>query len=167
MLPETNAIILMGVSGCGKSSVGLALGENLGWKFYDGDDYHPQANIDKMASGRTLNDTDRQPWLQSLHDLIFERNQLGESVIVACSALKKSYRDILREGNPRVVIVHLEGDFDLISRRMQARVDHYMKADMLRSQFDTLEMPENAVSIKIDQSVDQIVKEILDRLRLK
>ena len=159
-------IILMGVSGCGKSSVGKALEAKLGWKFYDGDDFHPQANIDKMASGIPLNDDDRMPWLKNLHDLVFEQNQLGKSVIVACSALKKSYRDILRDQNPGLIFVHLDGDFDLILKRMQVRENHYMRAEMLKSQFDTLEIPQNAIRIRIDRSVEDIVKEIIDSLNV-
>ncbi len=159
-------IILMGVSGCGKTSVGKALEAKLGWKFYDGDDFHPQANIDKMASGIPLNDADRMSWLKALHDLAFEQNQLGKSVIVACSALKKSYRDILRDQNPGLIFVYLDGDYDLILERMQARENHYMRAEMLKSQFDTLEIPQNAIRIRIDRSVEDIVKEIIDSLNV-
>jgi gluconokinase len=164
MLIKGKALILMGVSGCGKSRVGKALADRIGWHFYDGDDFHPQANIDKMAGGIPLNDEDRLPWLQNLHDLISERNQQGASVIVVCSALKAKYRDILRADNPELVFVHLDGDFDLILQRMQARENHYMRAEMLKSQFDALEKPQNAIRVGIDQSVTRIVDEIIKHL---
>jgi len=158
------AIILMGVSGCGKTSVGEALSAKLGWPFYDGDDFHPQANIDKMALGIPLNDDDRQPWLERLHALIAEQLDAGRSLIVASSALKESYRQTLQGGRDAVLFVHLVGDFDLIYARMRGRSDHYMKAEMLQSQFDTLEKPQDALSVPIDQPVSAIVEAIWEHL---
>ena len=164
----TVAIILMGVSGCGKSSVGNALSETLGWPFFDGDDFHPQANIDKMASGIPLNDTDRQPWLESLHQLIQENLDKQQSLIAACSALKAKYRQILQgDRKEEVFFVHLVGSFDLIFSRIQNRSDHYMGAEMLRSQFKALEKPINALTVSIDRSVSQIVKEIIETYNLQ
>lgn len=159
------AIILIGVSGCGKSSVGNGLADKLNWPFYDGDDYHPQSNIDKMAQGLPLNDSDRQPWLERLHDLIAEHLNEKKSLIMACSALKSKYRQTLAGGRSNVKFVYLAGSFDLIYRRMQKRRKHYMKAEMLHSQFADLELPQNALTVLVDQPVDAIVAEIIENLQ--
>lgn len=158
------AIVLMGVSGCGKTSVGKELSETLNWPFYDGDDYHPQANIDKMAQGIPLNDDDRQPWLERLHALIVGCLDRDQSLIIACSALKAKYRQTLRGDRESVKFVHLAGTFDLIFARMQKRGGHYMKADMLRSQFADLELPKQALTVRIDKPVSEIVAEIIENL---
>ena len=158
------AVILMGVSGCGKTSVGERLSEVLGWPFFDGDDFHPPENVAKMAAGTPLNDNDRAPWLANLQALIADHLKKEQSMLLACSALKQSYRDQLVAGNPGTVFVHLQGDFDLIFGRMQARSGHYMKAEMLRSQFETLEDPANALTVDIGQELDTIVTEILKKL---
>jgi carbohydrate kinase (thermoresistant glucokinase family) len=166
MNKEPTAIILMGVSGCGKSSVGKMLSGQTGWPIYDGDDFHPKANLDKMAQGIPLNDEDRQPWLETLHHLILLSLREGNSLIVACSALKKSYRDILRKGlADKIVFVYLKGSFSLIYTRMQQRDDHYMKAEMLRSQFEALQEPQNAIEIKISKSVSEITQEIINSIK--
>jgi gluconokinase len=164
-MSKPRAIILMGVSSCGKTSVGLALSEILDWPFYDGDDFHPEANVTKMAARQPLNDDDRAPWLTILHDLIHEHLQAEKSLILACSALKEKYRIQLAKGNPGTVLVYLRGDFDLIYSRMTSRSDHYMKAGMLQSQFDALEAPKDAIIVEIDQSVEGITKEIIEQLR--
>lgn len=158
------AIILMGVSGCGKTSVGIALSKVLGIPFFDGDDYHPQANIDKMAQGIPLGDEDRQPWLEKLHQIIARHLESDQSVIVASSALKASYRKILRGKCENVIFVYLKGDFDLIFSRIQHRSGHYMKATMLRSQFADLEEPEDTLTISVDKSVKKILAEIIEYL---
>jgi len=158
-------IIIMGVSGCGKTSVGQALSASTGWPFFDGDDFHPQANIDKMARGIPLDDTDRQPWLEALHNLIAEHLSQEQSLIVACSALKASYRVILRGELEHVRFVHLDGSFDLIYARMQRRSGHYMKAGMLRSQFETLEPPEEALVVSIEQPVSEIIDKIVATIK--
>jgi gluconokinase len=155
------AIILMGVSGCGKTSVGQALPEALGWPFYDGDDFHPQANIDKMSKGSPLDDSDRQPWLELLHQLIADHLDSDRSLIMACSALKAKYRQTLRGRLESILFVHLAGSFELIYSRMRNREGHYMKADMLRSQFDGLELPEEALQLSVEASVSQIVEDII------
>jgi len=160
------AIVLMGVSGCGKSSVGEELSQVLNWPLYDGDDFHPQANVDKMAQGFPLNDDDRQPWLERLHALIVEHLDRGQYLLVACSALKEKYRQILRGSRENVKFVHLTGSFELIYARVQQRNEHYMKAEMLKSQFADLEEPQNALSVSIDQPVSQIVTEIIENLEL-
>ena len=154
----------MGVAGCGKTSVGRRLSGCLGWPFFDGDDYHPDENIAKMAQGIPLNDNDRFNWLSVLHDLLEEHLQAGHSLLLACSALKKRYRDQLKDGNPGTIFVYLKGDYELIFRRLQGRDSHYMKADMLQSQFATLEEPEEAVIVSIGQDLDSIVAEIVEGL---
>ncbi len=158
------AVVLMGVAGCGKTSVGERLSELLGWPFFDGDDFHPEENIVKMSQGIPLDDRDRFVWLSRLHDLIEEHLQAGGSMLLACSALKKGYRDQLREDNPGVVFVYLKGDYGLIFQRLRERESHYMKAGMLQSQFAALEEPEDAVVVSIDQDLDSIVGEILGEL---
>ncbi|MBN1266337.1 MAG: gluconokinase [Anaerolineales bacterium] len=160
-MKEPLAVVLMGVSGCGKTSVGTGLSEMLGWPFYDGDDYHPQANIDRMSAGIPLTDEDRLPWLEGLRDLILRDLSEGCSLIVACSALKADYRKILDGGRGDVHFVFLEGSFELIQKRLQARSGHYMKPGMLRSQFATLELPEEAQTVSIDQPVGKIVEAIV------
>lgn len=156
------SFVIMGVSGCGKSTVGQALADALNCPFYDGDDFHPPENVAKMAGGTPLNDDDRRPWLAALHDLLLSHAEKGETAVLACSALKKKYRDQLRAGNNRVIFVHLHGDFELIWQRMQARQDHYMKAEMLQSQFDALEVPneDEALILPIEPSVSEIVTKI-------
>lgn len=159
----TAVTIIMGVSGCGKTSVGQQLAAKLDCPFYDGDDFHPPGNVAKMVSGQPLNDDDRYPWLARLHDLIGSHLRKGETAVLACSALKKKYRDQLRGDNSGVQFVYLEGSFDLIWQRMSARANHYMKAEMLQSQFDALERPSSreAFTIQIDRSINEIVSEIM------
>lgn len=165
----SQVVIIMGVSGSGKTTVGLALAERLGVLFYDGDDFHPPDNVAKMASGIPLNDEDRYPWLARLHDLIANHLARDESAVVACSALKKKYRDQLREGNDGVSIVYLKGSLNLIWERMEARQAHYMKADMLHSQFETLEppSPHNTLIVNVDQNVESIVDHIIQHVEQK
>ena len=167
MSNQPQALILMGVSGCGKTSVGQQLSQKLGWPFYDGDDFHPPENVEKMAAGNPLNDEDRAPWLAILHDLIKTHLDEGKSMLLGCSALKQKYRDQLAEGNPEIVFVHLSGDFDLIYGRMIAREDHFMQSEMLHSQFATLEEPKDALVVDISQNLDTITEEIISQLRLK
>jgi gluconokinase len=160
--------VVMGVSGCGKTTVGKALAAYLDCPFYDGDDFHSPQNVAKMARGIPLNDDDRAPWLASLAALIREHLQKGETAVLASSALKKRYRDQLRVDD-RVQFVFLDGDFDLIWGRMQARQDHYMKAEMLQSQFETLEVPDEdeAITVPIDRSVEEIVAQTIAALQKK
>lgn len=158
----TKVYIVMGVSGCGKSTVGEALAAALDCPFYDGDDFHSAENVAKMASGIPLDDDDRYPWLAALHDLLADHLTRNESAVLACSALKRKYRDQLREGNDGATFVYLQGDFDTIWQRMQARSGHYMQADMLHSQFAALEAPgsDEAIIVAIDQPVDVILSHI-------
>lgn len=154
--------VVMGVAGSGKTTIGLALAAHLDCPFYDGDDFHPPENVAKMAGGIPLNDVDRAPWLARLAALIDEHLHRGETAVLASSALKKRYREQLRV-NDQVQFIFLDGDFDLIWQRMQARQDHYMRAEMLQSQFEALEPPDEdeAIKISIDRSVDDILAQIL------
>ena len=156
----------MGVSGSGKTAVGQALAQRLKCPFFDGDDFHPPDNVAKMSKGIPLDDQDRRPWLVALHDLISLHLSQDRPAVVTCSALKKDYRRLLAEGNPDLVFVYLKGDYDLIWRRMSAREDHYMKASMLRSQFDDLEEPSagKALSVEITRPPDEIVDIIMEYL---
>lgn len=160
------AIIVMGVSGSGKSTVGRALAKKLGCKFYEGDDYMPAANIDKMASGVALTDADREPWLEALHGLLVAETTRGSSLVLACSALKDRYRQRLQGDTLNVRYVYLKGGYDLIAGRMHERLGHYMPESLLQSQFDTLEEPADAIVVDIDQPVDAIVAQILTQLEL-
>jgi gluconokinase len=153
--------IIMGVSSSGKTTVGKALAARLGWDFYDGDDYHPFVNIEKMAAGVALNDEDRLPWLAALEAIIAFGLKHDSPGVLACSALKESYRRVLLKDKEGVVIVYLKGDFDLIHTRMANRADHYMKPGMLKSQFEVLEEPVNALTMDISLSVEAIVEKIL------
>lgn len=154
------SFILMGVSSTGKTSIGTEVARRLGMKLIDGDDLHPKANIIKMGSGQPLNDQDRAPWLERIRDAAFSLEQKSERGIIVCSALKKQYRDLIRDGND-VKFIFLHGDFDLVLKRMQQREGHYMKAEMLRSQFDTLEVPQadetDVYPIDIDATFEEVV----------
>lgn len=149
----------MGVSGCGKSTIGKALADGLGIPFYDGDDYHPESNIKKMASGKPLNDEDRQPWLETIHIKASESLQT-HGCVIACSALKEAYRSTLSNSiSTNVTWVYLKGEFDTILQRMQDR-DHFMPPHLLESQFDTLEEPSDAIIIDISEAPECIIKRI-------
>ena len=158
---KTRFVLVMGVSGSGKTSVGNTLAEHLGWDFYDADDFHPPENVAKMTKGLPLNDSDRVPWLAALHDLISTSLTANRPGVLACSALKERYRRILLEGNEEVQLVHLKGDYELIWSRMSTRAGHYMKPEMLKSQFNALEAPKDAfvldVSVSLEDMIDKIV----------
>jgi len=156
--------VLMGVSGSGKTTIGQTLARQLNCPFYDGDDFHPPENVAKMSNGIPLTDGDRWPWLQRLRGLIAVHLEQGQPAVLACSALKKKYREQLGSGNNGMVLIYLKGSFDLIWQRMQHREGHYMKAEMLQSQFDTLEEPSPAEAhvVLIDQKVDAIVRAIVE-----
>ena len=159
-------IILMGVSGSGKSTIGSALAADLGWQFYDGDDFMPQANVEKMRNGTPLTDEDRKPWYDILHAKIEASLAHGESAVLACSALKQAYRQNLSAGDERVKFVHLKGDYDLIRGRLEARHDHFMPPGLLGSQFETLEEPISAVVIDVAMEPAEIVKTIKSAIGL-
>jgi len=158
-------IVVMGVSGSGKSTIAEGVANKLNVDFVDGDDLHPKENVAKMASGTPLNDEDRKPWLQQINKLMVEYKNQGKGIVVVCSALKQDYRDQLRgfestriEG---LTFIYLSGSYELISSRMKARQGHFMKAGMLKGQFDTLEEPnsteKDVVTVNINQSMEGII----------
>ena len=160
-------LIIMGVSGSGKSEVGSALAKALGGVFHDADSFHPAANVAKMSAGIPLNDEDRKPWLEKMRREIILGTPTGETAVLACSALKKAYREYLREGQEDVWMVYLKGSFELILERISARQGHFMKADLLRSQFATMEEPTDeprVIIADIDAPISQIVSGILRAL---
>jgi gluconokinase len=159
-------IVIMGVSGSGKTTIGRMLAERLDWSFYDGDDYHPPANVAKMAAGIPLNDEDRAGWLEALASLIRKALERGENGVLACSALKQVYRDALRRvDQERVRFVYLKGSYELILTRMESRGKHYMKPEMLESQFAILEEPEGVLTMDIALPEVEIVRGIVENLR--
>lgn len=161
---NTRFVIVMGVAGCGKTTVGEALAKHLGWQFYDADGFHPAENVAKMANGTPLTDSDRAPWLAALHALISASLKENRPAVLACSALKESYRQELLEGNEGVQIVYLKGSYELIWSRISQRKDHYMKPNMLKSQFETLEEPANALTFDVSMPVEGIVQAILEKI---
>jgi gluconokinase len=160
-------IVVMGVSGCGKSTIASMLAQRLGWTYEDGDWFHPKANVEKMHSGEPLTDEDRWPWLHGIAAWIDATRQAGNHGTIACSALKRAYRDILVDGRRDVRIVYLKGDKELIARRLAARQGHYMPAALLDSQFEALEEPqadENPVVVSIAPHPREIVETIIAKL---
>jgi len=158
-------IILMGVSGCGKTTVGKALAARLHVPFYDGDNYHAQENLAKMATGIPLTDADRAGWLTLLAAMIDTETLAGHDGVLACSALKKAYRDVLGSRSMKNVrFVYLKGPYDLIIERIKMRGGHFMKPKMLKSQFEILEEPDDAITVDISNPVDVIIQEILVNL---
>src|ERR1700722_4182720 len=163
------ALIVMGVSGSGKSTIAEKLAERLRWRYEDGDKFHPASNVAKMSAGHPLTDEDRWPWLQALADEIDRACKAGEHLPGACSALKHSYRDVLVHGRDDVRIVYLRGTQELIAGRLTERKGHFMPPGLLASQFKTLEPPgpdENPLMVSIDASVEEIVDDITGQLRL-
>jgi gluconokinase len=159
----------MGVSGSGKSTIADKLAKRLGWTYEDGDRFHPSSNVAKMSAGQPLTDEDRWPWLRAIADEIDRVCKAGQPTVIACSALKRAYRDILVHGRDDVRIIYLNGTQKLIADRLAHRTDHFMPPELLASQFKTLEPPEtseNPVTVSIDASVDAIVDDIVRQLRL-
>lgn len=165
--PLPTALIVMGVSGSGKSTVGSALARALSWDFRDGDAFHPASNVEKMRSGAPLTDADRWPWLDAIAAHVMELEARGGHVVIACSALRRAYRDRLRASGTRLAFVHLDGSFALIAGRMETRHGHFMPPSLLESQFATLEPPapeETAIRVSIDAAPAAIVAAILAAL---
>jgi gluconokinase len=163
------ALVLMGVSGSGKSTIAESLAERLAWSYEDGDRFHPASNVAKMSAGQPLTDEDRWPWLLAIANEIDRVCAAGEYAVIACSALKRAYRDILVHGRNDVRIIYLEGPQDLIARRLAGRKDHFMPPGLLASQFKTLEPPgesETPITVSIDAPVDAIVDDIVCQLGL-
>jgi len=159
--------IIMGVSGSGKSTVGKLLSDRLNCNFFDADDFHPQANIYKMNQGTALNDQDRAPWLEKLRQLIGQTLAENRQGVLACSALKQKYRQILRDNNSEVIFVYLQGSYDCIQARIKERKGHFMSAELLQSQFETLEEPDDALIIDISLPPQAIVQEIMSKMTKK
>lgn len=142
-------VVLMGVTGSGKTTVGQMLAQRFGWSFLDADDFHPEANIAKMRAGVALGDADRWPWLDALNARLRQCRAAGANAVLACSALKRVYRERIVAGLPDTHWVHLAGSFEQIGTRLQQRQGHYMSPSLLRSQFDTLEAPDDALALDI------------------
>jgi len=159
-------ILVMGVSGSGKTTVGRLLSEDLGWKYFDADDFHSPANVEKMRRGVPLTDADRGPWLESLARLIREKLDAGQPAILACSALKQTYRDKLLIDD-RVRLVYLKGDYQTIGARLRDRGNHYMNPKLLTSQFETLEEPTEALELDVKLLPETLVESIKQRLNIQ
>lgn len=164
MKKQPSIVYIMGVSGSGKTTIGKKLSAATGLPFFDGDDFHPPANKEKMKAGHPLNDDDRKDWLIRMNELAKEQSQ-QKGAIIACSALKEKYRKILaNQIKSPVYWVLLQGNFRLIQKRMEARKDHYMPPSLLQSQFDTLEAPANAIMIDIENDPEEIVADIFRQI---
>ena len=162
-------VIVMGVSGSGKTTLATGIAARMGWEFREGDELHPPANVAKMSRGEALTDEDRWPWLEAIGHWLDERAARGESAVVTCSALRRPYRDLLREGRPGVVFCHVTASADRIRRRMEERRGHYMPASLLPSQLATLEPlgpDEPGVSISAEGEPDAVVDQALRALGL-
>jgi gluconokinase len=159
-------ILIMGVAGSGKTTVGVKLAKDLGWAFRDADDFHPPENVAKMAAGIPLTDADRAPWLKAIRDYIDQRLSAGESAVVTCSALKERYRQVVVGDASKVKLVHLTGDFKLLLERISGRQGHFMKPDMLQSQLDTLETPKDALTLNIAETPEALVSAIRQSLNV-
>ena len=154
------SFLIMGVAGSGKTTVGRLLAERLRWEFLDADDFHPSANIAKMEAGIPLDDSDRAPWLAALNEALTSALAAGRHPVLACSALKESYREVLRRGIDGLQIVYLKGGYELLWSRLANRKGHYMKPELLRSQFEALEEPSDALVVNVRLGVERIVDEI-------
>lgn len=165
-LRPTLGIVIMGVAGSGKTTIGVELARELGWAFKDADEFHPPANIAKMSAGIPLDDEDRGPWLLAIREYLARAFSDGRSVVVTCSGLKERYRRVVVLDPDKVKLVYLKGDFDLILQRLGRREGHFMKDTMLRSQFEALEPPADALTIDVNQTPAAIVSRIRQEFRL-
>ncbi len=157
-------LIFMGVSGSGKTTVGTLFAKKTGAVFFEGDEFHPRENIEKMRRGVPLTDVDRKKWLRTLREIITRALHEGTFTVIACSALKAAYRDLLQGGDPRVKFVHLTGPRALLEERLKARRNHFMPATLLDSQLATLEPPSDALTFSCEQSPDEIVTALIQAL---
>jgi gluconokinase len=157
---QARQIIVMGVSGCGKTTVGALAAQLLGWRFIDADDHHPQVNIDKMRAGTPLTDGDRAPWLATLNALLTAHAGKGEDIVMACSALKQRYRDRLCDGLPALQWFYLHGDVETLAARLAVRNHGYMPASLLTSQLEALEEPANATRLDVSAPANELARRI-------
>lgn len=164
MVSRATVVILMGPMGCGKTTVGRLLAQRLHWPFFDGDDFHPEENVEKMRAGTALNDEDRRLWLENLRGHIQGCLRENTSAVLACSALKQAYRDTLGVDQSTVRTVYLKGSFQLLRRRIERRHHPYMNKDLLKSQLDILEEPVGGLTVDIQDAPEAIVKTIVDQL---
>ena len=155
--------IVMGVAGSGKTTVGKALAARLDWDFFDADDFHPSENIVKMAAGIPLNDSDRTPWLATLSDLLISTLKAGRHPVLACSALKESYRGQLLKEKDGVEVIYLKGSYDLLLGRLAGRQGHFMKPEMLKSQFATLEEPKSALILDVSMPLEEMLDFVFEK----
>jgi gluconokinase len=165
--PPTH-VVVMGVAGSGKTTVGTLLAARLGWVYAEGDAFHPEGNVDKMAAGIPLVDGDRWPWLHALRDWMSEQGAAGHDTVLACSALRRAYRDVLRQAGGRVRFVHLSGDRRLSGERMADRSGHFMPAELLSSQYEALEPladDEDGITVDAAASPERIVQTVVDFIR--
>jgi gluconokinase len=160
-------VILMGVSGSGKTTIGQLLAKDLGWSFYEGDDFHSERNVSKMREGVPLSDEDRVPWLDAIHQLIQDLINKSQRAVITCSALKQNYREWIAEGHSQVALVYLRGNYALIHPRLQLRTQHFMKADLLATQFLALEEPHEVPFVDVSQAPEVIVEQIKRMLHLQ
>jgi gluconokinase len=161
--PAAMILLVMGVTGSAKTTIAKMLAERLGYVFLEADDFHSPANKEKMHAGIPLTEADRLPWLDAIHQELVRQNKLGHNVVLACSALKESYRRHLAEGLP-LKVIYLKGSYELIRARLHARHDHFAGEAILADQFANLEEPKDAIIVSIEQSPEEIVKEILEAL---
>lgn len=159
-------IILIGPMGCGKTTIGKLLAGKAGYTFADADDYHPEVNKEKMGRGTPLNDSDREPWLRTLRDVIELSQAKGEGLVLACSALKKTYRTLLGIDQIAVHSVYLQGSYELLKERISARSHEFMSTGLLKSQLETLEEPETGVTVDIAMSPELICQHIINTLKI-
>jgi gluconokinase len=161
-------LVVMGVSGCGKSTVGAMLAQRLGIRYIEGDQFHPAENLRKMGAGIPLADKDRKSWLMELQRQLHAAKQARDSVVLTCSALKRSYRDLLREADPDLIFIHLAGTPEVIAARMQKRTGHFMPPSLLESQFHDLQAPapdEHAFTFNIDMPLEQLVEQVANAVQ--
>jgi gluconokinase len=161
---QPNGFLVMGVAGSGKTAFGQTLAKRLDWDFFDADDFHPPENIAKMSAGIPLDDSDREPWLAALAKLLDSTLKAGKHPVLACSALKESYRQKLLNEQGGIAIIYLNGSYDLIWSRLLARQGHYMKPAMLQSQFEILEEPKNALVLDISMTLEEMIVAVMEKM---